>query len=126
MANWTPDSFIGQVFKTLGRHVPPPPGVKSPALWGSEPWLDEVFAARSRSIVVKNRSFVFRYKSPDHFIEFFRNYYGLVHKAFLALDQAGQVALASDLRDLISRHNTANDGTMRVPSDYVEVIVMRA
>jgi len=125
MANWTPDGFIGQLFKTLGRHVPPPPGVKSPALWGSRTWIEEVFSSRSRAIAVNERQFVFRYKSPHHFVDVFRTYYGPVHKAFLALEPAGQAALASDLRDLIARFNTAKDVTMRVPSDYLEVIVTR-
>ena len=125
MANWAPDGFIGQLFKTLGRHVPPPPGVRSPALWGSRTWIEEVFSSRSRAIAVNERQFVFRYKSPDHFVDVFRTYYGPVHKAFLALEPAGQVALASDLRDLIARFNTARDVTMRVPSDYLEVVITR-
>jgi SAM-dependent methyltransferase len=123
MANWTPDGFIGQLFKTLGRHVPPSPGVKSPALWGSRTWIEEVFSSRSRAITVNERQFIFRYKSPDHFVDVFRTYYGPVHKAFLALEPAGQAALASDLRDLIARFNTAKDVTMRVPSDYLEVVI---
>ncbi|MBV9826447.1 MAG: methyltransferase domain-containing protein [Alphaproteobacteria bacterium] len=125
MANWTPDGFIGQLFKALGRHVPPPPGIKSPALWGSRTWIEEVFSSRSRAITVNERQFVFRYTSPDHFIDVFRTYYGPVHKAFLALEPAGQAALASDLRDLIACFNTAKDGTMRVPSDYLEVVITR-
>jgi SAM-dependent methyltransferase len=125
MANWTPDDFIGQLFRTLGRHVPPPAGVRSPAQWGARNWLNDVFGARAQSILINDRAFVFRYRSPDHFVDFFRTYYGPVHKAFLALDTAGQAALASDMRDLIARFNTATDGTMRVPSDYAEVIVTK-
>ncbi len=126
MANWTPDGFIGQLFKTLGRHVPPPPGVMSPALWGSRPWLDEAFGAGARSVAVSEHSFVFRYASPEHFIDVFRTYYGPVHKAFLSLDAAGQVALEADLRELVARFNRLTDGTMRVPSAYAEVIVTRS
>ena len=125
MANWTPEGFIGQLFRTLGRHVPPPAGVKSPALWGSRPWLEESFGAAARNIRVTERSFVFRYRSADHFIEVFRTWYGPVHKAFLALDTTGQAALAEDLRALVGQFNTATDGTMRVPSDYAEVVVSR-
>jgi SAM-dependent methyltransferase len=125
MANWTPDGFIGQLFRTLGRHVPPAAGVRSPAQWGARNWLNDVFGARAQSILINDRAFVFRYRSPDHFVDFFRTYYGPVHKAFLALDAAGQAALASDMRDLIARFNTATDGTMRVPSDYAEVIVTK-
>jgi SAM-dependent methyltransferase len=125
MANWTPDGFIGQLFKTLGRHVPPPSGVKSPALWGSRPWLDETFGPSARSIGISNRMFTFRYASTDHFIDTFRTYYGPVHKAFLSLEQSGQRALETDLRDLVARFNQGTDGTMRVPSEYAEIIVIR-
>jgi SAM-dependent methyltransferase len=126
MANWTPEGFIGQLFRTLGKHVPPPAGVRSPALWGSRPWIEETFGGSARAIAVHDRSFVFRYLSPAHFIEVFRLWYGPVHKAFLALDPAGQAALAADLHALIERFDTATDGTMRVPSDYSEVVITRA
>jgi ubiquinone/menaquinone biosynthesis C-methylase UbiE len=125
LANWTPDGFIGQLFKTLGRHVPPPSGVPSPALWGSRPWLEEVFAAIAQSLEIVERTFIFRYASPDHFIEIFRTYYGPVHKAFLSLDPTGQLALESDLRDLVIRFNRGAEGTVRVPAAYAEVIITR-
>jgi ubiquinone/menaquinone biosynthesis C-methylase UbiE len=125
LANWTPDGFIGQLFKTLGRRVPPPPGVLSPALWGSRPWLAENFATTAHSIAIVERSFIFRYPSADHFIDVFRTYYGPVHKAFLSLDPASQQALESDLRDLVARFNRSADGTMRVPSDYAEIVMTR-
>ena len=125
MANWTPDGFIGQLFKTLGRRVAPPSGVSSPALWGSRPWLEETFGASARSIAVVERTFNFRYASADHFVNVFRTYYGPVHKAFLSLDPAGREALESDLLDLVARFNQGADGTMRVPSEYAEVVVTR-
>ncbi len=125
LANWTPDGFIGQLFKTLGRRVPPPSGVASPALWGSRPWLSETFGASARSIAIVERAFIFRYASADQFIDVFRTYYGPVHKAFLSLDPAGQHALEADLRDLVARFNQGADGTMRVPSEYAEVVMMR-
>jgi ubiquinone/menaquinone biosynthesis C-methylase UbiE len=126
MANWTPESFIGQVFKTLGKHIPPPPGVNSPALWGSKPWIEQHFGPHARSITIEPKAFVFRYRSADHFMEIFRNFYGPVHKAFLALDPAGQVKLADDLRATIARFNTAQDASMRVPSDYAEIVIVKA
>jgi ubiquinone/menaquinone biosynthesis C-methylase UbiE len=126
MANWTPDGFIGQLFKTLGAHVAPPSGVNSPALWGSEAWLEQVFAKKSRSITTRKNAFVFRYRSPEHFIQFFRTYYGPVHKAFLALDAAGQASLAADIHQLVGRLNTATDGTMRLPSNYLEIVIINA
>ncbi|MEP3279465.1 MAG: methyltransferase domain-containing protein [Stappiaceae bacterium] len=126
MANWTPEGFLGQLFKTLGKHLPPPTGVQSPALWGSEEWIRQTFALTTRAIDIRPRNFVFRYPSPDHFLEFFRTYYGPVHKAFLALDEAGKEALAQDLKETVGRFNTATDGSMRVPAEYVEVILTKA
>lgn len=126
MANWTPEGFIGQMFKTLGRHVPPPAGLSSPSLWGSAAWLEQSFADEARHIAIEAKSFVFRYRSPEHFIDFFRTYYGPVHKAFLALDTKGQASLAADLTSLITRFNSATDGSMRVPSEYAEIIIIKA
>ncbi|MGE0222816.1 MAG: class I SAM-dependent methyltransferase [Acetobacteraceae bacterium] len=126
MANWTPDGFIGQLFKTLGGHVPPPAGVKSPALWGSRTWIEEHFGAQARQITIRDASFVFRYRSPDHFMDVFRTYYGPVHKAFLSLDADRQAALTDDMLSLIGRFNTATDGSMRVPSAYAEIVITKA
>ncbi len=97
MANWTPDGFIGQLFKTLGGHIAPPAGVASPAQWGSEAWIEEVFGKTASAVSVTAKNFMFRYRTPDHFVEFFRTFYGPVHKAFLALDQDKQGALETDL-----------------------------
>lgn len=126
MANWTPDGFIGSLFKALGQHVAPPQGVRSPALWGSKPWINEVFSGKARSLTINERSFVFRYRSPEEFVDFFRTYYGPVHKAFLALDPSGRTALQTDLIALVSRFNTATDGSMRVPSAYAEIVIAKA
>jgi ubiquinone/menaquinone biosynthesis C-methylase UbiE len=125
LANWTPDGFIGQVFKTLGRHVPPPAGVASPALWGTQAWIEQHFGPLARRIAFDNRSFVFRYRSPEHFMDVFRTWYGPVHKAFLALDAAGQAALARDLSATIAAFDTATDGSMRVPSTYAQIVIER-
>ncbi len=126
MSNWTPSGFVGQLFKRLGAHVAPPAGVKSPALWGDEAWIDTTFGPAAKAISITKRQFVFRYASPAHFVEVFRSFYGPVHKAFLALDEAGQEALEADIIDLISEMNAATDGSMAVPSDYLEVIVLKA
>lgn len=126
MANWTPPSFIGALFKTLGKHVPPPAGVKSPALWGTQDWLETTFGQGASAIDIKPKEFIFRYLAPDHFVEIFRTYYGPVHKAFLSLDVDSQQALEKDILDLIAQRNTATDGTMRVPSEYAEIIVTKA
>jgi ubiquinone/menaquinone biosynthesis C-methylase UbiE len=125
LANWTPDGFIGQVFKTLGKYLPPPAGAKSPALWGTPARLSEMFGAASASIRSEPRSFTFRYRSPAHFMEVFSTYYGPVLKAFAALDAANQQALRADLMALIGRHNRAEDGTMVLPSEYLEVVIVK-
>ena len=126
LANWTPAGFIGEVFKTLGKHIAPPIGVSSPARWGTESWIVQTFRPQARTIAIENKAFVFRSQSPQHFMDVLRAFYGPIHKAFLALDANGQTALAGDLMDTIARFNTATDGSMRVPSDYVEVIVAKA
>ena len=124
LANWTPQGFIGQLFRTLGGHVAPPPGVRSPALWGDEDWLRETFEG-TRHVAITRRSFAFRYRDAGHFVGVFRTLYGPVHKAFLALDEAGQEALDADIRALIARMNVATDGSMSVPGEYLEVVVTR-
>jgi SAM-dependent methyltransferase len=125
LANWTPDSFIGALFKVIGRHLPPPAGVRSPALWGTRSRLDELFGSGAADISVSDRKFVFRYRSTDHWMEIFRTYYGPMHKAFAALDDAGRESLDREVRDLIGRFNEAEDGTMVLPSDYAEVVITR-
>jgi ubiquinone/menaquinone biosynthesis C-methylase UbiE len=125
LANWTPEGFIGQLFKTLGKYLPPPAGAKSPALWGTEPRLKEMFGASAGSIKAERHNFNFRYRSPEHFLEIFKNYYGPMLKAFAALDAANQQGLRDDLLALIARMNRADDGTMVVPSEYLEVVITR-
>jgi ubiquinone/menaquinone biosynthesis C-methylase UbiE len=125
LANWTPEGFIGQLFKTIGKHVPPPAGVKSPALWGTRARLAELFGTHAASIAATERNFVFRYRSPEHWLEVFKTYYGPVLKAFAALESAAEAVLAEDLLALIARFNRARDGTMVVPSEYLEIVVTR-
>jgi len=124
LANWTPEGFIGQLFKTIGKYVPPAPGVKSPALWGARAHLDTLFGAIG-SVAAESKTFAFRYKSPAHWVEVFRDYYGPVHKAFAAVDPEARRALESDLLDLLDRFNRVNDGTLVVPSEYLEVVVTK-
>jgi SAM-dependent methyltransferase len=125
LANWTPGGFIGELFKTIARHLPPAPGLKSPALWGTKPYLAELFGHASSDIAVQPRDFVFRYRSPDHWIEVFRTKYGPVLKAFEALDRSAQASLADDLAALIARFNRATDGTMIAPATYLEVVIAK-
>jgi ubiquinone/menaquinone biosynthesis C-methylase UbiE len=123
MANWTSNGFIGQVFKTIGSHLPPPAGVKSPALWGTRQRITELFGARAAWMEAETRTFAFRYRSPAHWLEVFRTFYGPTLKAFGALEAASQSKLADDLIAVIDRFNRSGDGTMVVPSEYLEVVV---
>jgi len=125
LASWTPEGFIGHMFKTVGRFVPPPAGVKSPALWGSEEHLRQLFGAEAASIRAQPRIFNFRYASPAHMIQVFRDYYGPVHKAFAALDQDGQQALEQELASLFERFNTAGDNSLVVPAEYLEAVIIK-
>ena len=123
LANWTPTSFIGELFKLMGRYIPPAAGLKSPSAWGTEERLRELFGNRIAALQAPKKHFVFRYRSPKHWLDTFRTYYGPTHKAFLALDEGKQAALAEDLIGLIQRFNTATDGAMRVPSEYLEAVI---
>jgi ubiquinone/menaquinone biosynthesis C-methylase UbiE len=125
LANWTPEGFIGQLFQTIGRHVPPAPGAKSAAVWGTRARLAELFEPQAASLKSAQRHFVFRYRSPEHWIEVFKTWYGPVLKTFAALEPAAQTALRHDLLALIERFNRAGDGTMVVPSEYLEVVITR-
>ncbi|HEX2725855.1 MAG TPA: methyltransferase domain-containing protein [Beijerinckiaceae bacterium] len=126
LANWTPDGFIGQLFKTIGRHVPPPAGVRSPAQWGTRARLAELFTPHGATVEATPRHFVFRYRSPEHWLEVFRTFYGPAQKTFDSLDTHGQTALERDLLDLARGFNRAGDGTLAAPSEYLEVVIRRA
>jgi len=125
LPNWTPDGFIGQLFTTIGRHVPPPAGVRSPALWGTRERIAELFEPHAATIEQARRHFVFRYRSAGHWLEIFRTYYGPVFKTFAALAPAAQLALEQDLMALIAQFNRSGDATMVVPSEYLEVVITR-
>jgi SAM-dependent methyltransferase len=125
LANWTPQGFIGQVFKTLGKYLPPPAGAKSPALWGTPQHLGQLFGAGAASIKTEARHFVFRYRSPEHFVDIFKAFYGPMLKAFAALDTAGQQSLRCDLIALIASMNRGTDASMAVPSEYLEIIIAK-
>jgi ubiquinone/menaquinone biosynthesis C-methylase UbiE len=126
LANWTPDSFIGQLFKTIGKYIPPAPGVKSPGLWGTQARLEELFRTSAREIRTTSREFTFRYRSPAHWIEVFRTYYGPMNKAFGALDAAKQAVFAQDLLALMDSRNRSGDTTLVLPSEYLEVVITRS
>ncbi len=126
LANWTPDGFVGQMFDIVGAHVPPPPGLRGPALWGTEARLAALFGTEARNIHAHRREFTFRYRSTGHWLEVFRTWFGPVQRAFAALAPEGQFALAADLAGLVERFNVARDGTMVVPGAYLEVVITKA
>ena len=126
LANWTPESFIGQVFKTIGQYIPPAPGMKSPALWGTKARLEELFDGRASSISATSREFTFRYRSPAHFMDVFRTYYGPINKAFAALEGERQAGFIRDLMALIESRNRSGDATLVLPSEYLEIVVERS
>jgi len=125
LANWTPEGFIGQVFKTLGRYLPPPAGVQPPSRWGVEANLHTLFGEMASTISVTPRVFNFRYRSAAHFIEVFRTWYGPMHKAFATLPADDAQALERDLTELLTRMNRAGPSSLVVPSEYLEVVVIR-
>jgi ubiquinone/menaquinone biosynthesis C-methylase UbiE len=125
LANWTPEGFIGQVFKTIGTHVPPPTGARSPALWGTRGRMIELFEPCAASIKSVPKHFVFRYRSPRHWVDTFRTYYGPLLKTFAVLAPPAQAALERDLMSLIGQFNCSEDGSMVVPSEYLEVVITR-
>ncbi len=125
LANWTPEGFIGQLFKVIGAHIPAPVGLQSPALWGTEAHLAKLFGDAASNIQVARRHFNFRYRSAAHWLQVFRDFYGPTHKAFAALDSAKQQALANDILALLDRFNVAGPASLVVPGEYLEVVVTR-
>lgn len=125
LANWTPEGFIGQLFKVVGAFIPPPAGLKSPALWGTEPHIVELFGKDAVDIRTTRRHFNFRYHSAAHWIQVFRDFYGPVHMAFKALDAAGQRALEKDITALLDRCNVAGSDSLVVPGEYLEIVVVK-
>ena len=125
LANWTPEGFIGQLFKVIGAYLPPPAGLKSPALWGTEPHIVALFGSQAADLRCVRKHFNFRYRSSAHWLQVFRDFYGPTHKAFAALDAAKQAALEQDIVALLERLNVAGKSSLVVPSEYLEVVVVK-
>ena len=123
LANWTPEGFIGQMFKIVGAHVPPPAGVPSPLQWGTEAALHERLAGAD--VQVARKHFTFRYRSADDFFETFRTYYGPTLKAWEALDDAGRQSFREQLVALADGANRAGNGSLAVDSEYLEVVATK-
>ena len=126
MANWTPESLVGQMFKALGKQLPPPAGVQAPSRWGIEAQLQTMFGNHAAKIDVTRRMFNFRYRSAAHFIYIFRTWYGPVHKAFAALPADKAAMLEHDLTDLLNSMNTGGASSLVVPSEYLEIVITRS
>jgi SAM-dependent methyltransferase len=125
LANWTPEGFIGQLFKLVGSYVPPPAGLKSPALWGTEPHIVALFGSQASDIRCARKHFNFRYRSSAHWIQVFREFYGPTLKAFAALDAVKQVALERDITNLLERFNRAGKDSLVVPGEYLETVIVK-
>jgi SAM-dependent methyltransferase len=125
LACWTPEGFIGELFAVVSGHVPPPAGLRSPMLWGNEPHIVELFGRQALDIRCERRNFNFRYRSPAHWIDVFRAFYGPTHKAFAALDELGQARLGTDLVALLERHNVGGSASLVVPGEYLEVVITK-
>ncbi len=125
MANWTPEGFVGDLFRVMATHVPPPTGLQSPMLWGAEPRIVELFGPDAIDIRCVRRHFNFRYRSAAHWIEVFRTFYGPTYKAYAALDPVRQAGLTEDLTALLESRNTGGPGSLVVPGEYLEVVITR-
>jgi ubiquinone/menaquinone biosynthesis C-methylase UbiE len=124
LACWTPQGFLGQLFKAIAAYVPPMPGVRSPLLWGTDAHIQELFAGAAK-IAHTPRVFAFRYRSAEHWVEMFRSYYGPVHKAFAALVPERQAALERDLLALLQRADRGGSAGLVVPAEYLETVITR-
>jgi SAM-dependent methyltransferase len=125
LATWTPAGFVGEMLRTVGRHVPPPAGVRSPLAWGTESHLEELLGDGVSDLLVRPQTFVFRFRSPEEFVDFFRANYGPVHAAFSKLEEAGRTALRRDLVDLAAGRNRSSGSSIAIPAEYLEVIATR-
>jgi SAM-dependent methyltransferase len=126
LANWTPEGFLGDLFRLVASYVPPPAGLQAPVLWGSEPHIVALFGPQAADIRCVRKHFNFRYLSAPHFISVFRNFYGPIHKAFAALDEAGRERLDEAMNRLLERRNVGGDSALVVPGEYLEIVITKA
>jgi ubiquinone/menaquinone biosynthesis C-methylase UbiE len=125
LASWSPDSLVGSLFKTISKYAPPPAGVKSPMLWGSESRLSELFGDAVEWVSLTKRTFEFCYHTPEHFSEWFRLYYGPITRLAGTLDEETQARFAADLAEVPKPFNRATDGTVLAAGDYLEAVGVR-
>lgn len=125
LANWAPDSFAGDLFRIVAKYNPPPPGVKPPSVWGTEDGLRELFGNQVRFQQIKRRTYSFRFRSPEHVVEFFTTHFGPIKTAFDAQDSQGRDNLRADLRDRVIEINKSGDDTVVLHSGYLEVVAVK-
>jgi len=125
LASWTPEGFVGGMFKVVARHVPPPAGVRPPALWGTVAHVDALLGPAARHIAHEKRTFTFRYKSAGHFVEVFRTYFGPIHTAFAKLDADGQRAFEADLLALLHQWDRGGGTGLVIPGEYLQTVVTK-
>ncbi len=125
LASWTPDSFSSAMPRVFARYVPPPPGLESPSLWGKEERVRELLGDGIEDLRTVRRSFVFRYRSVEHYLQMLQTHLGPTRESFRSLDEEGKESLTGELADLVNRFNRSGDETMVVPSDYLEVVAIR-
>jgi len=126
LANWTPEGFLGELFRVVGSFAAPPKGTRSPLMWGSEPYIVELFGPQASDLRCVRRHFNFRYRSAAHWIEVFRTFYGPTHKAFAALDAERQSQLSTAIAELLGRWNVAGPDSLVVPAEYLEIVIIKA
>jgi ubiquinone/menaquinone biosynthesis C-methylase UbiE len=126
MANWTPEGDVGGMFKTISKHAPPPPGIDPPVLWGTEERVRELFGDGISDLQIERKISRQTFRSSDHYIEFFRTYFGPAKMAFARVGEDGEQALEDDLRAFLEEHNAAGDRALVLEAEYLEVIATRA
>jgi ubiquinone/menaquinone biosynthesis C-methylase UbiE len=127
MANWTPEGLIGGgMFAVIAKHAPPPPGINPPSLWGTEERVRELFADGISELRIEPQAINFRARSPEHWLEYFRTYFGPMKMAFARVGEEGAPALENDLLEVMRTHNRAGDKALVAPAEYVEVVATRA
>lgn len=127
LASWTPDGFIGETFRVFSRYLPPAPGLEPPIRWGDEHYLKSLFGTGVESITSHRRTSIFRFRSAEENVDFFRTYYGPTLRAFESLDAPRQEALRNDLLALARRYDrNGGAGSIAIAADYLETVIVRA
>src|SRR6476659_274312 len=126
MANWSPEGSVGKMFQTISKHAPPPPGVESPLQWGTEERVRELFGDGASEIRFEPRISRQPFRSADHYIEFFRTYFGPTQTAYERVGPEGEQALTDDLRSVLEGANTAGDRAMVLEAEYLQMIAIRS